>query len=480
MRNIKNVNRIALTLVTICSLVGCATNQNDKPSVRPDMPVYEKNGTFRLGNWGVPPRENTGYGVYADNPNYSTLENWQTMANCGYNLVVPTNGFSVQDNLHELEMAEKVGLNLLIRDRTTYGFETIINYCVSKGYNYRQCFDYVSSVGENIKANIEQYKQYKSFIGVNAFDEPSTDYYDAIAACQDWFYINYPTYEFYTNLLPVYATGKQLFGTSSNKGYGYEDYVSQYRENVNPAMLSYDHYPILIDYDESLYIKEDFLYNLNVFAQQAKKANVPAYIYIQTMGFYNNAPVTTYEEFAWQVYTSLAFGVKGILTFMYWTQLQEESLNNVRHGIVERDGTKNEIYDVVQEVFGNVTKMEDVFMNYDWDGVKLVESGRVLNEQFEMINRSTTLDKLNDISSVKNSQDVVIGQFKNKNNEYAYMVTNVASPWDHETSKTELKFDNYDYVMTIEKGERKIVDLKDHVLTLDIKCGDGIFVVPVK
>ena len=54
MRNIKNVNRMALTLVTMCSLVGCATKQNDKPSVRPDMPVYEKNGTFRLGNWGVP------------------------------------------------------------------------------------------------------------------------------------------------------------------------------------------------------------------------------------------------------------------------------------------------------------------------------------------------------------------------------------------------------------------------------------------
>lgn len=54
----------------------------------------------------------------------------------------------------------------------------------------------------------------------------------------------YPEYEFYTNLLPVYATPKQLFGAFDGEGYTYPDYVSRYVEEVNPPSLSYDHYPI--------------------------------------------------------------------------------------------------------------------------------------------------------------------------------------------------------------------------------------------
>lgn len=474
----KNKSRFLLSLISIVGLTSCTNGSSQL--IEPEMPIYSNTESFRIGNWGVPPRANSGYGIYENNPEYSTIENWQTMKNCGYNLVVPTEGLSLENNIHELTMADEVGIDILVRDRTVNGFEAIINYCQNKSLNYKQCFDYVCEKSEDIKSHINEYIKHKSFIGVNAYDEPSTDFYDAIAACQDWFYINYPEYEFYTNLLPVYATNKQLFGTESNKGYGYEEYVRRYAENVNPAMLSYDHYPILIDYDESLYIKEDFLYNLNVFAQQAKISKVPAYIYIQTMGFFSNAPITTYEEFAWQVYTSLAFGVKGILTFMYWTQLQEESLNNVRHGIVERDGSINEIYYEVQKVFNQIKDMEDVYMNFDWDGVKTFESGRIVNDQFDMIGKESQLPSLKDISKISNTEDVVVGQFKNKQSQYAYMVTNVASPWEKKECDVNMTLDNYDFAMVIEKGKRRMVQLNNHVLSLKINCGDGTFVVPVK
>ena len=289
----------------------------------------------------------------------------------------------------------------------------------------------------------------------------------------------YPDYDFYFALLPVYARPIQLFGASDGQGYTYPDYVEQFAKIVNPPVLSYDHYPILRDYDGGAYVKEDFLYNLNVFAKQAQKSKVPVYIYLQTMGFFENLPITTYEEFAWQCYTSLAFGVKGILCFQYWTQLQDEKYNNVRDGIVDRDGTITPLYYEVQKVFNEIKAMEDVYLHYQWDGVKTYESGRSVNEMFAQI--YDQLDALHSITKVENDQDIIIGQFTDADENYAYMVTNATEPFEPEIANVSLTFDkDCNVVMVIKKGERSMVELKDHVLNMEIGSGEGYFVVPVK
>ena len=255
--------------------------------------------------------------------------------------------------------------------------------------------------------------------------------------------------------------------------------MSEFVKTVNPESLSYDHYPILQDWDESAYIKEDFLYNLNVFANQAKKKKVPVYIYLQTMGFFSNLPITKYEEFAWQCYTSLSFGVRGIMCFQYWTQLQAQQYNNVRGGIVERDGTITPLYYEVQKVFDEIEAMQDVYLHYRWDGVKTYEGGRVINDMFTLV--SDQLEKLEEIESVECDEDVVVGQFTDEEGSYAYMVTNASVPFDPKTANVKLTFDKeYDYAMVVKKGTRSLVELDNHVLSMAIGSGEGYFVVPVK
>ncbi|MBE5742908.1 MAG: hypothetical protein E7360_06320 [Clostridiales bacterium] len=478
---------IALASISLCvSMAGCTTGGttdgggvNNNP---PEMPTYSTTETFRIGNWGVPPHANSGYMEYANNPDYCTEEHWTNLKNCGFNLAIPTagvNSYSVEAIKRDLEMAEKVGMDVLVRDNTSAGFESIINFAKDKGYNYDQTKQVLEERSESLKANIDQYVEYDSFIGINAYDEPSMDYYEPIAACQDWFLKNYPEYEFYTNLLPVYATPSQLYGKKNGTGLSYVDYVNEYVKEVNPAMLSYDHYPILQDWDQSAYVKEDFLYNLNVFAQQAKKKNTPVYIYLQTMGFFSNLPITTYEEFAWQCYTSLAFGVRGIMTFQYWTQLQAEYHNNVRGGIVDRDGTITPLYYEVQKVFNEITAMQDVYLHYRWDGVKTYEGGRVINDMFGLV--TDQLENLNDVTEVETDQDIIIGQFTDEDGEYAYMVTNAVSPFAKQEVNVKLTFNKkYDYVMLVKKGTRELIELDGNVLEMTVGNGEGYFVVPLK
>lgn len=474
MRRMKRI--AAFTMALVLTALACGCNNKEGSA---EMPVYDTKETFRLGNWGVPPHANTGYMEYANNPDYCNIEEWTKMRECGFNFAIPTVGSSVEEICRDLEMADETGMEIWVRDQTNNGFETIINYAQSMGYDYEETYAEIEKRAEDIKANIDTYKKYKSFKGVNVYDEPSMDYMEALAACQDWFLKYYPEYEFYFVLLPVYARPIQLYGAADGQGLTYPDYVSEFATKVNPFTLSYDHYPILRDYDGGTYVKEDFLYNLNVFAKEAQKRNVPVYVYLQTMGFYENVPISTYEEFAWQCYTSMAFGVKGIMCFQYWTQLQEEKYNNVRGGIVERDGTITPLYYEVQKVFQEIQKMEDVYLHYSWDGVKTYESGRNVNEMFAQV--YDQLEELKSISKVENDQDIIIGQFLDDDDKEAYMVTNASEPFEPTEAKVSLTFDKeYNQVMVVKKGERSMVKLDNHVLDLEIGSGEGYFVVPVK
>ena len=161
----KNKSRFLLSLISIVGLTSCTNGSSQL--IEPEMPIYSNTKSFRIGNWGVPPRANSGYGIYENNPEYSTIENWQTMKNCGYNLVVPTEGLSLENNIHELTMADEVGIDILVRDRTINGFEAIINYCQNKSLNYKQCFDYVCEKSEDIKSHINEYIKHKSYINKN-------------------------------------------------------------------------------------------------------------------------------------------------------------------------------------------------------------------------------------------------------------------------------------------------------------------------
>ena len=163
-------------LMAVSLLGGCAGNGESAKKEKPEMPVYTTSETFRVGNWGVPPHENTGYMEYANNPNYCNVEEWTKMRDCGFNLAIPTEGVSVKEICRDLEMADKVGMKVLVRDQTSAGFETIIKFAKEKGYTYDETREELEKRSEEIKAHIDEYKKYKSFQGVNAFDEPSMDY----------------------------------------------------------------------------------------------------------------------------------------------------------------------------------------------------------------------------------------------------------------------------------------------------------------
>lgn len=90
------------------------------------------------------------------------------------------------------------------------------------------------------------------------------------------------------------------------------------------------------------------------------------------------------------------------------------------------------------------------------------------------------LTALNCATKVTATQDTLIGQFKDDEGRDALMVTNFTMPTDDTDDKVTIDFKDCNRAIVYENGERKVYEVKNNKLTLDIPSGEGVFVIPLK
>ena len=87
--------------------------------------------------------------------------------------------------------------------------------------------------------------------------------------------------------------------------------------------------------------------------------------------------------------------------------------------------------------------------------------------------------KLDCAKSVTATEDTIIGQFEDKDGRSGLMLVNINDPLDKITDTVSFTFENANRAMVYVGGKRKIYEVKDNKLTLDIGVGEGIFVIPL-
>lgn len=139
---------------------------------------------------------------------------------------------------------------------------------------------------------------HESFVGVNLYDEPGSAKFADLAKAVEIIRSLSPETLRYINLLPNFEGGA-----------GYARFV----EAVKPDLVSFDRYPILLTGEDLGYFK-----NWSDVRAAALPANLPTWVFIQSVGYRNHA-VPTAADLRWQINISLAYGCKGIQYFTYWT-----------------------------------------------------------------------------------------------------------------------------------------------------------------
>ncbi|MBP6965475.1 MAG: hypothetical protein KBC96_13850 [Armatimonadetes bacterium] len=113
----------------------------------------------------------------------------------------------------------------------------------------------------------------------------------------------------YFNLLPNYAALSWL-GTKS-----YDEYIERFAKETGCDVLCMDYYPMMTPTADG---REGYCDNLAVMRKWSVEMGIPHWNFFNTMPFGPHHDPTE-AQLRWQIYTSLAYGSKGILYFCYWT-----------------------------------------------------------------------------------------------------------------------------------------------------------------
>jgi len=185
-----------------------------------------------------------------------------------------------------------------------------------------------------VQTVVDAYADHPALYGYFLTDEPHLKHFANLGKLTRAFLERDPARVPYINLFPNYASPDQL-GTLD-----YEAHVQAFLDTVRPPLLSYDHYALMEWGD-----RPEYFPNLEVIRRQALRSDVPFWnIILATPHFSYRDPSPT--DLRWQVYTTLAYGGKGIAYFTYATL----DVENYRNGIIGLYGQRAAKYAAVQQL----------------------------------------------------------------------------------------------------------------------------------
>jgi hypothetical protein len=237
--------------------------------------------------------------------------------------------------------------------------------------------------------------------GYSLRDEPNAADFPKLREAVDGVRAARPGKLAYINLFPNYANARQL-GTGT-----YEEHVSRFMKVVNPDVLSMDRYPLLRPDADG---RGAYCQNLEVLRKEALGARIPFWNFFNTMPFGPHSDPTE-AQIRWQIYTSLAYGAKGVLYFCYWTPSGGEFPRG--GAILTAEGRRTRHYDEAKRINAVLKNLGPTIMKLTGMGVYRVTP----NDDAAVVLKGSPIRSLE-------KGDYLVGAFKHSDGRRAVMLNN--------------------------------------------------------
>jgi len=500
---LKRLLSIALVFVMSFSITGCVSSSVSVEDLA--VPTYEDNGEMIL-RVDLP-------------PNQANREQMLQYKECGFNAIPMTEDFfsvtevapymdalkqyktdlknwedtngseetkPVEPNkpkyIQALELCEELDIDVYIRphhrdsnDQSNPNVAGNPNAVIGKP-NYFEKYLY----------NFD-FRDYPAIKGIMIVDEPTWGQVDdLINRYLPWFNENYGgdrdgdgenDYEMFANLL---ASSNSIWKDQFSQTKVYDDFISHYYNDFlakvqsKKKTISFDMYVLNSDSGGNNYLSKNTILNCFNMRNYANQFGAEFGAYIQCFtGYSTLRDPASYADFAFQVYTYMAFGVNRLSFYGYRDFPPETHL-------VEAGVPRDKWY-WVKDINAVIKKLDGIMGNFEWKGVKTnVGTGSFfeINELFDLIKKGE-LSSLNGIKSVTSKYDSFVTQFADKDGRDAFMLMNFEEPSIDHTNKVQIEFDKADGVMYYRDGDPIIEALKDKTFTIDLKAGEGVFIIPL-
>ncbi|RYD69488.1 MAG: hypothetical protein EOP84_28375, partial [Verrucomicrobiaceae bacterium] len=194
-----------------------------------------------------------------------------------------------------------------------------------------------------LDALIDRVKNHPAMYAYHLVDEPSAAAFPAIGRLVAHLRERDPAHMGYINLLPIYASNKQLGTEGTGNVTPYTEHLRRFVEIVKPALLSYDHYQFRHGGADPNY----FL-NLSLVRTKALESGLPFMNIVQASAWGATSlasPVSprvpTPDEMRYLVNTTLAYGAQGIAYYVY-------AYPDHQGGMLNADGAPTPIHEVLK------------------------------------------------------------------------------------------------------------------------------------
>ena len=239
----------------------------------------------------------------------------QWIRECGFNLA----GFASPDALDAVRAA---GLKAFVSDGSTH-----------VGDAEAALED--AEISRRVRALVHKVHHHPAVFGYYLRDEPSAAVFPGLARWAAAYNKAHPKAVPYINLFPNYASPGQL-GSAT-----YEEHLDQYVKTVHPRFISYDHYSLMDDGS----LRGGYFPNLEAVRKAALSAGIPFWNIVLSNSHFNYAEPTP-GGLRFQMYTTLAYGGRGISYFTYITP----EVGNYRLAPIDQFGNKTPTWDMLRNV----------------------------------------------------------------------------------------------------------------------------------
>jgi hypothetical protein len=166
----------------------------------------------------------------------------------------------------------------------------------------------------------------------------------------------------YVNLLPDYAPLSALGATS------YVAHVARFISEVHPDVLSMDYYPHFRPDADG---RDGYCQNLEVMRQQSLAAGIPFWNFFNSMPFGDHTDPTE-AQLRWQIFTSVAYGAKGVMYFCYWTPSGGEFPRG--GAIITLEGKRTRHYEEAKRINATLKNLGPTLMKLTSTGLYRIHS----------------------------------------------------------------------------------------------------------
>ena len=199
--------------------------------------------------------------------------------------------------------------------------------------------------------------------GYHLVDEPGAGAFPDLRKTVDAIRTARPGKLTYINLLPDYATPGQLGSPS------YDEHVRSFVETVKPDVLSMDYYP---QFRPDADGRDGYCGCLAVMRKYSVIAKIPFWNFFNTMPFGPHSDPTE-AQLRWQIYTSLAYGAKGVMYFCYWTPSGSEFPKG--GAIITLEGRKTRHYEQARRINAALKNLGPTLMKLTSTGIHRAPAG---------------------------------------------------------------------------------------------------------